>query len=229
MTENLEGRLKALQSLEVGNVERVIGEVERTKLETEAVADNLEQESYRYMDLMREKLPKVIGNIYLLGNQISGLKDDYHSFYPVDLSGESARIEIGKKKSKKGFSLRIDNFIKYAIELKFEKDSNSPTEISFLNYEFPNKFLSWKKYKQSYVPKLKARTIEEFTAKFMDFLMSKNGREEGRYDSLPAMLNLIPSLLLRIYQEEQEKYKYKAEQTASKGKKLEELDVSDFS
>ena len=122
--------LEQLQQLEVGNVERVIGEVEVSKHGMERVQHETEVEIEVYGGLLEEKLPQILTNIQLLGNQIFGLKDGRSSFYPV----HSRNVEIEKKSSRRDFSLGITlegggsyNFLKFV----FGNDSHSLKRISF--------------------------------------------------------------------------------------------------
>jgi len=207
----LDDKFKQLQGLKVCCVEDVIGNIERTKLDHSDVSRDYEQELRDYSDLVGEKLKRVIENIYSLTSPIFGLEGGTYSFYPVKVAGNSKRILISKDMSNNVFGLCIEDFMKNLTWFMFERDF-TPRDIIFSTYSCLTKPGERDHYE--YIPKIKDRDVEGFVDKFKNLLIDyhqnpSDDRERHDIDSVPHVLNLVPSLLSSIYEEEREKQKKK--------------------
>lgn len=236
--------LEQLQQLEVGNVERIIGEIETSKNDVEKTIDKMEMETEVYIALFRDKLFETVQNIYLLKDQISDLRDEDYSFYPVDVDGETERMGLSKTSFEEGFSLFLSSFQKYGVNFNFRENPDSQEEISFYRLER----VDGKKRRiranipsgEEYVLRVVGKDAFEFTDRFGDHLRSvieENGtpnpeRRIGmgnyNYSLLPSLLNLVPELVSRIYGEIRTARETEEEELRSKIVSLEALDTSDF-
>ena len=62
--------LVEIKNLEVGDLEKVIGEIEEIRHSIEKIPDDSSFQLAEYKTILEEKLPKLLGNITCLGNYI---------------------------------------------------------------------------------------------------------------------------------------------------------------
>ena len=229
----LDEKLIQIHGLEVASVERVIGDIERIKLQEQAVSENFNQELARYGDLITGKLLRIIENIYLLGNQIFRLKEESYSFHPVEVEDRTKRINLYKGNVGEGFSFGVNNFMEHVVDFSFGRDF-TPKKIALSTYDWVDEDKKKKRRgSNEYVTKIEALSICEFVDRFTDLLIDyhKNpseDKEKHHLDSLPFVLNLVPSLLSKIYEGVMNGQEGKLKNLQSRSRDLNGLEVSDI-
>ena len=213
----LDDKLKALQALEVGNVEKAITGIERVKLEIETTADNLEQGLMAYNSLIQEKLPKIIGNIVLMGAYVVELGKFYNDGLWIDKEGDTIRL----KKDIPHCSFRF--------RLNFNGDA-SLSEISLVRDVSSRKHWYSFRKKWSCHRLIRSDTAEDFTAKYLGLIIPNlNEKGYSEFAGLPMALNEVPDDIRRAYEIKKKDQKLLSRNIQSHNGALRDLDVSDFS
>jgi len=211
----LEGKLEQLQALEVGSVEGVIGDIERTKVETLEVADNIEIEAQVYQQLIEQKLPKLLGNVQSLRSMVLGI---------VPLEGDyvDSHDKLYIFQNKKGHQLSWWDISKYDFNFQFNNDGSE--EISLLRFGPLKGF--FRSERCVWIKMIDAKTPEEFVEKYVGLVIpefKKHG--DSIYLSLPFALVNVPDSIKRIYEKRQEKRNGVLKQIQSQNGKLDSLSV----
>ena len=216
----LDDSLKQLHALEVGNVEVAIEGIEKAKVETQRTADTFEQELLTYRHLLKEKLPRIIGNIITLGGYVVELGNGFVRGLSVMKDGEIFRL-------RKNISIPYN-----PGEVPFQIFFDGKASVQ--NIFFGDEPKYWKEHWYSHRRLMEggiinAKTPEEFTSKYVDLIMPDiRTYGESRYILLPSSLKEVPVEIMELYDQRRKSLARKFETLKSHNGNLSFLDVSDF-
>lgn len=244
-----------LAQLEVGNVTRVIGKIQTSNMRRSTVQSKIGDELSAYESLLEEKLPQIIRNIFLIGDQICGLKGDYKPGI-VQIRGRnySPHLRFGQK----SLILAISDYRDVNHKIKFGFDENARfRQLSIREYqreslmgkvywpkigswdgkEKPSKLDNWIPTFMKPVKKLErlwsAPNSERAIQGFCDYYVSLTTEElerEGRseFADYVRILNMVPEFVAQVYQGIEERARENLESAKSNRKGLTDLEVSEF-
>ncbi len=213
----LDTQLAKLQGLEVSSVEGTIGDIERAKLQTDFIKAELEpkidEEVRKYISLVRQKLPRIIGNIQTLGKQISDLGSFRYGLrergYGLDTLGIDRYLTeapyLCLERGDRRYSLKLES--QNGATLQFDFGENSDFSVS-LGEEFYKEYGFWKRELKGGYGEMQSRyliqptTTDLFVERFVELIQPGLLRKgEDRFEALPLLSNQIPYFISEIYEE----------------------------
>lgn len=241
-----------LSSLVVGNVEHAIGEIAEHSNGISRAKDEAQIELETYKAVLEEKLPRIIGNISLMGRQICGAKgklkvnagsekfgSDYYSPFldlgdrklclRTKLFGDEIHFEFNE-------DYRLERISLYEVfdgprgSTQFQKRGSSGTTeeqgIGKLEKYIPTfmKPIAYLRGKQEQHPNL-TQVIQDFCDWYIP--MAVHGK--SKYADYVHILNRVPEYMAQVYKEIEKNLEEERNFVAFKRKSIEGLDVSDFS
>ena len=218
-------RLKQLGWLKPGNVEKTIESVEESKFRIRKHSENLNIDQKYFMNIFREKFPKVISNICLLSEQIYGIDKRTWSFESLEYS-QNYHPGIMNWKSIFNFGIDFQPFAgwrKEYIEFTFNKKSKELEEIIIKGNEITKPFKPFK-----------AKTEKEFCEKYFQLIEKRLIKKDTyEYEHIPAedmihLLNKIPEYIESMYKGIESVRRNELEKSQSEVKLLEDLEVTNF-
>jgi len=239
-----------LQQLEIGNVERVIGQIEASKHRTARLAAEADlkingaTDVYEY--LVREKLPRILENIQTMSGQIFDLNDfdvryDFSNgclspwkrgrYYTGDTE---LRLSLKSEENFNSLTLmRRDTEWEYSLPLVFNEGNLFVQGVKRVKKGFLKR-LNHFFQDDSEVEVEVLRTPYEFTEHFLDLVLPEvklNGT--SMYTEVPLLLNYIPETISKVYewrrQTQEERLVEIPPNINGQNERLKTLDVSDFS
>jgi hypothetical protein len=234
------------KALQVGNVEKVIGEITNHKYDTEKTSDETIVDTEVYRSLLEEKLPKIINNISLLGKDIHKIGSAwwFHDGFNEHEPGNELYI---RRFGKESVSMWVqasgdDHYTDYQVEFVFKKNPDSLKRISM--YTLSNKLWEWwadvrwsggggkycaQEKKRNHPSLIRAGTAYEFSDRYINMILNQLERKgESPFLNLPSLLSQVPNVIAELYKSEGENLGRVLTGIQSHNKKLEDLDVSDF-
>lgn len=234
----LEDSVKALENLQVGNVERVIEEVEKYKYHTNNKSDKTQDSLATYRALLEYKLPRAIDNLNLLTKQIFGVRGTF-SF----TNGLLQKGNEEMKASNREMDLEISDYLlraairedegtrrcfeDYTMNFRFNpKGSNFLKEISITHWGAPDKGFNRDARDITLVKPMKPAKFVQY---LIDSIVSDLGNNrKSRFSEAPRIIIGIPNLIPQVYQYLAHIEDEKRKLIKSNGEEIEPLDVSDF-
>lgn len=228
----IEGRIAELRALEVGNVERVIGDVEIIKSQTERTSESLDQELRKYKHLVEDKLPRIIDNIQTIAPMIFelGLVPKYNIFgenFNADIS-----LNANEKPGSLTFGLEYRGYGKEDGFFRFEIIFNNRQvieDLSLPSFATPKEEGIWpfKKIEKPYY--LIAKTTQDFAERYSRWA-TFSLQETGQFNfiKLPHLLNRVPYFIKEMYKDRKVAQEAKLTRVSSHNESISALDVSDF-
>ncbi len=231
---NLEEEIKGLESLQVGNVEKAIRQIEDSEHEIAEVSSEaetgIEAEIKLYKEDIRIKLPRIIGNIISLGDKICRIEDghyfstegDWSKYdYPtLHIKQKGEFVQEGKWRKRniwveKSISLLTIESIKIGgIKFEFNLSDCSLRNISLGSYPSVQNSL-------------------DFTNEYLK-IVEKGFRQGGdsAFKYVPHILNLVPEGIAGLYLKKNEEQAKKLEEISQgvrlRNQERESLNISDF-
>ncbi|MDP3992439.1 MAG: hypothetical protein Q8P79_02955 [Nanoarchaeota archaeon] len=214
----LDDRLTQLQALEVGNVEKVIGDIERTERDTLEVTDRIEDEIQNYRILIEKKLPRIIGNIQTLRSVIFGIDSTFNY---------SNYNNLHIHRHKKGRLLILDTHHR-TYQFQFDFNNDGSESIALLDKAYKAKGL-FRREVYDWYDFITAKTPGEFTERYLELVTSQIRNGSSEFSSLPFLLNEVPDSIIKIYEQQKSRNEQILGNIQSEKKKLDGLkEVSDI-
>jgi hypothetical protein len=222
MSLEIEERLREI------NLEGVVREIASQEYDKEKSSDKRGEDLTDYKNLIKEKLPKIINNIDVLGEFID--KCGPVGWYDHAFNGTGAtpgvELYIGKFRGD-NFSMWIEQMggglCEYGIKFKFRKKSIK--KISLYTFDLPNLFNFFKKKNSSGVDRRNFSTIIAKNAfEFADKYANLSEEKLTGFSELPYVLSLVPKVVERMYKIQREEEENLSKRLTSDYKKLELLE-----
>ncbi len=210
----LENQLKQLEDLEVGNVEKAIGEIENYKYDLEKINDEINEGVDAYKEMFIEKVSKSIDNILLMKNYI--------------FKGEEREIQLkGQITLKVDYKKNSIKIIRKYRDVGVSCDPKSRIIEIFLKRQKLKKislYSTWRELSmKGKIQIIKAKNQIDFSEKLCDLISFDKSYEEFIY-----AMNDIPKKISEQYSKRKEYAQSTRESVNSDYKKLKQLQVSDF-
>ena len=241
--------LVAIQDLEVGDLEKTIGEIEEIRHSIEKMSDDSPFQLAEYRAILEEKLPKLLSNITCLGRYIPFLigesnwnyldtekilRKELEKYYSLERASLHVRNEITRLSGissklfsprKVGFGLHLSwsSFDGGSYNLDFHFDNNSFFKrLTLIDLYDPET-------SKDNIQIISAGTVDGFVR---DYTNSIEEISNTSLAALPHLLNKIPSLIVdnynaaykRISQDKSTKFK----ELSNSIQELNGLKVTDF-
>ncbi len=249
----LETEVTNVTNLQVGNVEKAMTTIASCECGIQSMQDEANSEIQdkigEYEAQIRQKLPRIIGNILSLGDIINNIKKIQNQSVSVDITGIYPSIslfqnwEYSPKIVKRGLLRRKEK----EVYTEPEELSNMMVKVGINTSHTQGKiqidFLfnldgSLNKMKMEYHPytntgSFQANTPNEFTERYLEHVVNELEKDKNiEITCIPYLLNHIPSAIAEFYEKKEVETKERLERLngsiSSTVEKIESLEVSDF-
>ena len=224
---------------EVSSLEDAIGAIESHKFDSGKVADEINREIDMYILELESKLPKIIGNISCLSNDIINIsQNEDKKDTKLSVSGRDYRVKINRcgrweKTSERKLLFRKDKEKRVEFsELEILEDYQYPLSISF---EFEDNsrsmnLIALRISSEGDRSWMTEKTSEIFIKRYLSFVNERLRVNSFNqiYADLPYLLNQVPSLIGSIYGENLNLRKQKLKSVETLSQEIKSLEVSNF-
>lgn len=217
----IEKKLTELQALEVGNVERAIEGIEKSKLRLEKTHSIISEELELYKRTLSEKLPIIIGNIATMGRFIVELGHGSSSHISVHQEGKIHILRRGIPQpnyhDSNSFGMIFDN-------------SGNVHGINFGSSPYWDR-KHWYSLRHSIMqtPIIQSGRPDDFTSKYIDIVIQNLERSgDSEYILLPSILNNVPEEIMLIYEQRKRDVEGRLNTIKQRNGELDSLEASDL-
>ena len=232
--------LELLTVPEVGSLEDAIGTIEGHKYDSEKVADEITKGIDAYVIQLEAKLPKMIGNISCLGEDIINISENEenrkidlkisNNNYTIKLVRRAGFEDLNKinffgrhKKRRVEFSalkIREENSVDYqSMVFEFGGNSRSINNIALRVREVESSY--W----------ISERSSDEFVREYLSYVNNrlKMGYAlDSMHRDLPHILNQVPTLIGSLYEKNLNLRRQKLDSIQNLHHEVNSLEVPDF-
>jgi len=211
-----------------GRLEQTIRSVEDSKYDLRKIEEEKEGLMVDYEIGLRDKLSKIIDDIYIIEDKIFGIDEKtIDGFYAGEHSREYC-IKLYHRDSRIELSLAICPNLRVELSMK-------PKKISLYSLRY-SKFLNWKSKGREWmkkVPIIESKTSIEFAEGFIQYI-ENNFNEMGNEDkkeelsTIPEALAKIPGVVSLKYEEKKKKEVVENRGLVRLQERLKSLDVRGF-